>query len=143
MIRRLLVAGLAAAVIAGCGSGTSASPSSEPSAEVTEAPVVVAPSEETPSEAAPSEAPATGKVMASQCAAIGVRKAPKASGTLLVRLAEGTEVNVVGTVNGQAYKAGSCGKSGKKWIKIDQIDGTSVQDTYGVKFAYAAAGYFK
>lgn len=144
MIRRLLIAGFAAAVIAGCGSG-SASPSVEPSASgsATEAPAVqpsVAVEQPT---AATSGAPeATGTTMSSECAAIAIRKAPKASGALLARLAQGTDVHVVATVNGQAYKAGSCGTSGKKWLKIDQIDGKSVKALYGVSFAYGAAGFF-
>ena len=44
---------------------------------------------------------------------------------------------------GDSYKAGACGTAGRRWIKIDQVDGTSVKDKYGVKFAYAAAGFFR
>lgn len=145
MIRRLLIAGFAAAVIAGCGSGSS-SPSVEPSVA---APATGTPAAqptaagEQPTDAA-SEAPgAAGTTMMSKCAAIGVRKAPKAAGALVVRLAKGTEVHVVATVSGEKYKAGSCGTSGKKWLKIDEIDGKSVKSTYGVSFAYSAAGFFE
>ena len=145
MIRRLLIAGFAAVVIAGCGSG-SASPSVEPSAAApaTEAPAAEPTAAAEQPTSAASEAPgAGGTTMASTCAAIGVRKAPKSNGALLVRLAKGTEVHVVAKVNGEKYKAGSCGTSGKKWLKIDEIDGKSVRAIYGVPFAYSAAGFFE
>jgi hypothetical protein len=147
MLRLLLAAGLAVSIAAGCG-GSPATPSPEPSAaEVTEAPVPGATENAGATEAptvAPTEAPAAaGSTMSSVCAAAGVRKAPKTNAKLLVRLAKGTEVDVVAKVNGDAYKAGSCGTSGKKWLKIDAINGTPVQVTYGVPYAYAAAGFFK
>jgi hypothetical protein len=144
MIRRLLIAGFAAAVIAGCGSG-SASPSVEPSVAGTAsgAPAVQPTAAvEQPSAAASGAPTATGTMMSSECTAVAIRKTPKASGALLARLAQGTDVHVVATVNGQAYKAGSCGTGGKKWLKIDQVGGKSVKSLYGVSFAYGAAGFF-
>jgi hypothetical protein len=145
MIRRLLIAGFAAAVIAGCGSG-SASPSVEPSDS---APATAEPAAEPtaaveqPTTAASEGPGAEGTSQVSKCAAVAVRKAPKAKGALVVRIAKGTEVHVVATVNGEKYNAGSCGTSGKKWLKIDEIDGKSVKSTYGVSFAYSAAGFFE
>ncbi len=146
MIRRLLVAGFAAAVIAGCGSGSAtpspASPSA--SAQSTDVPIAVAPgSTEAPTAAASVAAPATGTTMTTQCAATAVRGTPKAKGSLLVRVATGTQVHVVGTVKGDKYTAGTCGTSGTRWLKIDQIDGKAVQTTYGVPYGYSAAGFFK
>lgn len=139
MLRRLLAAGLVLAVVAGCGSGD-ASPSAEPSSATTTAPVVQP--TEPPSEA-PSDVPSAGTIMTTECAAVGLRKAPKTSAAVLGRIAADTPVNVVETVTGAKYQAGSCGTSGKEWLKIDFVDGVAVEDAYGVEFAYAAAGFFK
>jgi len=139
MLRRLLAAGLVLVVAAGCGS-SAASPSAEASAPPTTAPIV-APTEE-PVEA-PSDVPSAGTIMTSACAAVGLRKAPKSGAAVLGRLAADTPVNVVDTVKGASYKAGSCGTGGKEWLKIDFVDGVAVSDTYGVDFAYAASGFFK
>ena len=139
MLRRLLVVGFAAIVIAGCGSGSStpspeASPSDAPivtpTETVTEAPIV----EPTPAEVTTTTA---------ACNAVGIRKLPSSSGALIVRVGAGTEVRVVETVVGDAYKAGNCGTAGDTWLKIDQVDGKDVKALYGVTFAYAAAGFFK
>jgi hypothetical protein len=139
MLRRLLVVGFAAIVIAACGSGSS-TPSPEmlpsdapivtPTETVTEAPIV----EPTPAEVTSTTA---------ACKAVGIRKLPSSSGALIVRVAAGTEVRVVETVVGDAYKAGNCGTAGDTWLKIDQVGGKGVKALYGVKFAYAAAGFFK
>ena len=81
--------------------------------------------------------------MSAACAAVALRKEAKKAGQLVVRIAEGSKVNVVAKVKGDSYSAGTCGTSGKKWVKVDQIDGASVQALYGVPFVYGAAGFFK
>jgi len=143
MLRRLLVVGFATIVIAACGSGSStASPGASPS----DAPIVTP--TETPTETV-SEAPiveptpAEPATTTAACNAVGIRKLPSSSGALIVRVAAGTEVRVVETVVGDAYKVGNCGTAGEAWLKIDQVGGKGVQDLYGVTFAYAAAGFFK
>ena len=143
MLRRLLVVGFATIVIAACGSGSStASPGASPS----DAPIVTP--TETPTETV-SEAPIVEPTPAevttttAACKAVGIRKLPSSSGALIVRVAAGTEVRVVETVVGDAYKAGNCGTAGDTWLKIDQVGGKGVKALYGVTFAYAAAGFFK
>ena len=140
MLRRLLVVGLAAIVLAGCGSGNpTASPSASvaPPAQVTEAPAVT--TEEPSVETTPPE-PTT---MSAACNAVGLRKLPSAKGALIVRIGAGTAVRVIEVVPGDAYTAGNCGIDGDTWLKIDQVDGKGVKTLYGVEFAYTAAGFFK
>ena len=143
MLRRLLVVGFATIVIAGCGSGSATtSPVASPAALPSGAPIA------TPAETV-TEAPIVEPTLAepttttAACNAVGVRKLPSSSGALIVRVAAGTEVRVVETVVGDAYKVGNCGTAGEAWLKIDQVGGKGVQDLYGVTFAYAAAGFFK
>jgi hypothetical protein len=141
MLRGLILAGLAAVVVASCGSGSS-TPTPVPS-----------PSVETPS-AAPSAAPAaspsaavatagTGQTMLALCSGVAVRKLPTSTAAVLVRVNTGATVHVVGTVAGDAYTAGTCGTSGSAWLKIDQLNGKKVKSLYGVTYAYAAAGFFQ
>lgn len=139
MLRRLIVVGFAAVVIAGCGSGSpTAVPSASPGGVPTTAPTSV-----------PTEAPiveptaATQTTMTAICNAVGVRKQASSNGALIVRIGLGAEVRVVEVVPGDAYEVGACGSAGDIWLKIDQIAGKSVKTLYGVSFAYTAAGFFK
>lgn len=139
MLRRLLATAFAAAVIAGCGSGSpTASPAVSPAVTPPAAPTAAS------TEAPPSEpgviAPTT---MSAACTAVGVRKLPSSTGTLIVRLAAGTRVRVVEVVPGDPYEAGRCGTGGDTWLKIDQVGGKDVETVYGVAVAYAAAGFFE
>lgn len=148
MMHGMAVGSVAAAlivlVVAGCG-GSEASPAASAAATqaapvATEAPL---PTEAPTVEA--TEAPATtGTVrLTALCAGVGVRKDPAPDGELIVRVARGATVRVVETVTGDPYEAGSCGESGDDWLKIDRINGKSVQTLYGVPFGYAAGGFFK
>ena len=143
MLRGLILAGLAAVVIASCGSG-SATPTPVPS------PSAAAPSDG--GSAAPSDIPSTvpasatagtGQTMLALCSGVGVRKLPSSSAAVLVRVNTGATVRVVGTVTGDAYTAGTCGTSGSAWLKFDQLNGKTVKSLYGVTYAYAAAGFFQ
>ena len=146
MLRGLIVAGLAAIVIASCGSGGSTPTASSASAQ---APSGAAPVDgaTSPSAAQPTPAldtmPPLPSTMTSLCAGIGVRKEPATTAPLLVRVNTGSSVHVVGTVTGDAYTATTCGTSGSSWLKVDQIDGKSMKSKYGVPFGYTAAGFFQ
>ena len=147
MRHRMAVGSVAAAlivlVVAGCG-GSGASPSA--SVAATDAP---APTEEPVATEAPvvdpTEAPtAAGAVkMTALCPGVGVRKDPATDGKLVVRLAKGTTVRVIETVTGDPYTAGSCGKDGVSWIKIDRVNGKGITTLCGVASGYAAGGFFK
>lgn len=150
-MRRLAVGSVAAAlivlVVAGCG-GSEASPSASgsTSGSASAAPATTeVPAASEASSPGPSDAPpVTGTVrMTALCAAVGVRKDAAIDGELLVRVTKGATVRVVETVTGEPYEAGACGSSGDDWIKIDRINGKSVQTLYGVPFGYAAGGFFK
>lgn len=144
-MRRMAV-GMAAALIvlvaAGCG-GSAASPSA--SAAASEAPATEEPFATEAPPVEPSEAPVTaGTVrMTALCAGVGIRKDPASDGTLIVRVSKGATVRVVETVTGDPYEAGSCGESGDDWLKIDRVNGKSIETVYGVPYAYAAGGFFK
>jgi hypothetical protein len=150
MLRGLIVAGLAAVLLAGCGSGSpTATPgpsgpagpeASSPAASTAASPG--APTTEAPS-AGPAGPSAGAPTMTSLCAGIGVRKEPATTAPLLVRVNTGSSVHVVGTVTGDAYTATTCGTSGTSWLKVDQIDGKSMKSKYGVPFGYTAAGFFQ
>jgi hypothetical protein len=140
MLRRLLVASLAAIVLAGCGSG---SPTPSPSASgATPAAATAAPATPT-AEPSAEVTPPEPTTMLAACNAVGLRKLPSSKGALIVRVGAGTSVRVVEVVPGDAYKAGSCGSDGDTWLKVDQVGGKGVKTLYGVEFAYAAAGFFR
>jgi hypothetical protein len=143
MLRRLLVVGFTTIVIAGCGSGSATTaPAASPVASPSDAPIVT-PTETTTEAPIVEPTPADATTTTAACNAVGIRKLPSSSGALIVRVAAGTEVRVVETVVGDAYKVGNCGTAGETWLKIDQVGGEGVQDLYGVTFAYAAAGFFR
>jgi uncharacterized protein YgiM (DUF1202 family) len=142
MHRRLAIVSLVAValVLAACGSG-SATPSPEPSPSA--ATVATAPpaSLASPSQPVASGAPTT--TMRAACDGVSLRRKPTTDATVVVRLAAGTKVRVADTVKGDAYTAGNCGKGGDTWLKIDRVAGKGVKSQYGVKYVYAAAGFFK
>jgi len=152
MLRGLIVAGLAAIVIASCGSGGS-TPTPQPSGPAGSSPAASSPAGSTaaspgaPATQMPSSgqsaSPSGAPTMTSLCAGIGVRKEPATTAPLLVRVNTGSSVHVVGTVTGDAYTATTCGTSGSSWLKVDQIDGKSMKSKYGVPYGYAAAGFFQ
>ena len=147
MMRRMAVGGLTAAmllvVLVGCG-GSEASPSAAASdaqanPTVTTAPASGAP----PADPEATDSPTTVVRLTAQCAGVGIRKGPRLDDELIVRASRGAKVRVVETVTGDPYEAGSCGQSGDEWLKIDRINGKSVQSLYGVPFGYAAGGFFE
>jgi hypothetical protein len=149
MHRRLLLVGVLAMSLAACG-GSSGSPS--PSASGSHAPSAApqastsaAPQESaaSPTDSASASQDASGSAMTAICDGISLRKKPASSGARVKVIGSGTAVHVVGTVDGTAYKAGTCGTAGSSWIKIDEVGGKSVKSSYGVPFVYAAAGFFQ
>ena len=147
MLNRMAVGGVAAAmflvVLAGCG-GSEASPSAAASGAPVTPTVTTAPASEAPSAGPESTDTPTALVrLIAQCAGVGIRSGPAGDDKLLVRVAKGAKVRVVETVTGDPYEAGSCGQSGDDWLKIDRINGKSVQSLYDVPFGYAAGGFFE
>ena len=147
MLNRMAVDGVAAAmilvVLAGCG-GSEASPSAAASDAPATPAVTTAPASGGPSaEPEATDSPAAVVRLIAQCAGVGIRKGPALDDELLVRVSKGAKVRVVETVTGDPYEAGSCGQSGDDWLKIDRINGKSVQSLYDVPFGYAAGGFFK
>lgn len=142
MPRSMVVLVLVATLVAACG-GDAASPS--PSATmvpVTESPASPSP-QITPAADTPPPTPAGGTTMTAVCGAIALRQEPRKAGTLVIRIAEGATVNVVGRVKGDVYAASACGTAGSAWLRIDFVDGVAVKDAYGLPVVYAAAGFFK
>ncbi len=147
MLRRLILVGIVAVALAGCG-GSSASPSPSDSGTAS-----AVPSDSTSSaapgasEAASTEPTASDGTVASTstaiCDGISLRKQPSSSAARVGGVNSGAAVHVVATVSGTAYTAGSCGTSGDTWLKIDKVAGKSVKSAYGVSFVYAAAGFFQ
>ncbi len=150
MPRRPLAVSLAlviTVVLAACGSG---SPTDSPSAGPSTAAASSAPSTAgTAPSTAPTSAPTTGTpggtttTMTVLCDSVGVRKQPSTTSQLVVRIHRGSSVRVADTVGGDSYTAGACGSAGAAWLKIDRIDGKRVKTVYGVRYVYAAAGFFK
>jgi hypothetical protein len=143
----MAVGGVAAAmilvVLAGCG-GSEASPSAAASGAATTPTVTTAPASEAPPvEPEATDSPATVVRLTALCAGVGIRKGPTPDEELVVRVSKGAKVRVVETVTGDPYEAGSCGKSGDDWIKIDRVNGKSMKSLYGVPFGYAAGGFFE
>jgi uncharacterized protein YgiM (DUF1202 family) len=81
--------------------------------------------------------------MTSLCAGVAIRKGPSTDDAVVGRVVKGTKVRVVETVPGASYEAGACGSSGSDWIKLDRVAGKSASTLYGVKYVYAAAGFFE
>ena len=81
--------------------------------------------------------------MLAACEGVALRAEPSTGAEIVTRVAKLTKVRVAETLVGEAYTAGPCGTSGSDWIKIDRINGTSVKKLYGMRFAYAAAGFFQ
>ena len=147
MLNRMAVGGVAAAmilvVLAGCG-GSEASPSATASDAPGTPAGTTAPTSGGPSaEPEATDSPAAVVRLIAQCAGVSIRKGPVLDDGLLVRVSKGAKVRVVETVTGDPYEAGSCGQSGDDWLKIDRINGKSVQSLYDVPFGYAAGGFFE
>ncbi len=146
-MRRMAVGGVTAAmllVLLGACGGSEASSSPSAEATATEVPVESsAPEAEEPSVDVDETAAPETVAFAALCAGIGVRKGPTTGDDLLVRVNRGTKVRVVEAVTGDPYEAGSCGKSGDQWLKIDRIGGKSIKALYGVPYGYAAGGFFE
>jgi hypothetical protein len=133
---------IVAVLVAACGGAEA--PSSSPS--TSPAPTVApsqAPATEAPSVEAPSSAPSEVVRMLALCEGVAIRTEPSTSAELVTRVAKLTKVRVAETLEGEAYEAGSCGSAGTAWIKIDRINGTPVRKLHGVRFGYAAAGFFE
>jgi hypothetical protein len=149
MLRRIAVGSVAVSLLlalAGCG-GSEASPSASASAASvpasTSAPTT-APVQTAPPATEPPASAAPGAVrLLAACDGVAIRKGPTMTDEVLVRVVKLTKIRVAGTVTGDPYEAVACGTSGASWVKIDRINGTSVQKLYGVKFGYAAAGFFQ
>lgn len=138
MLRRVLIVSLLALGVVGCGGS---SPTETPS-------TTTGPSTAPADSVAPSEAPAesvepAAMTLSAACDAIGIRKTASTTGALVTRISRGSTIHAVEMVNGDSYTVGACGTSGDTWYQIDEIDGTSVQSSYGVDFVYSAAGLYK
>jgi hypothetical protein len=149
MRRRLIIVGVLAMVLAGCGdSSATASPTGSSSVESvapsSDSGASMAPSEsQSPSEAPIASQTASGSTSTAICDAISLRKSASTSSSRVASINSGTAVHIVGTVHGTAYTAGSCGTSGSSWLKIDKVAGKSAKASYGVTYVYAAAGFFE
>lgn len=129
-------------LVAACGIGEAPSPSPTPEPAPTQAPTE-APATEPPSlEPEPTAQPEVVRMLA-LCEGVAIRTEPSTTAELVTRVAKLTKVRVAETLQGEAYEAGACGADGTTWIKIDRINGTSVRKLYGVRFGYAAAGFFE
>lgn len=137
MLRRVLVIGLLALGVVGCGGSSPTEAPATPTAAPSTAPVESA----APSEAASTEPAAM--TLSAACDAIGVRKTASTTGALVTRISRGSTIHAVEMVTGDSYTVGVCGTSGDTWYQIDEIDGKTVMSLYGVEFAYSAAGLFK
>jgi ABC-type Fe3+-hydroxamate transport system substrate-binding protein len=152
MRRTLILVGVLAMALAGCGgSSATASPSSSGGASASAAgqsqaasaslePGASSPAQSTPPDV--TEPPATSTSTAI-CDGISLRKQPSSTSPRLKTISSGTAVHVVATVQGTAYTAGSCGTSGDTWLKIDKVGGKTAKAAYGVTYVYAAAGFFQ
>ena len=137
MLRRALVVCILALGLVGCGgsSPTDAPITTPPSAEPTLTPTLT-----------PSDGPSTSDVAGTQtaaCDAIGVRKSPSPDGILVARVYRGATVHVVEVVTGDSYTVGACGSGGDTWLKIDQINGKTIDSLYGIEVGYTAAGLYQ
>jgi hypothetical protein len=148
MRRRLILVGVLALALAACGdSSATQSPSasdigsSAPSADSSSSAAPI--SSLTPTEVPVTAPPASGSTLTAICDGISLRKSASTSSSRLKTINSGTAVHVVATVNGTAYSAGSCGASGRSWLKIDKVGGKSAKSAYGVTYVYAAAGFFQ
>jgi hypothetical protein len=147
MLRRKLAGtaalALALVMVAGCGS-SDATPSPSAEEPASSAPAATqAPATEAPSATPGAPSPAGNQKLLAICAGVAIRKGPTTGDDLLVRVTKLTKVRVVATVPGDSYEAGACGTSGSDWLQIDRINGKSVKKLYGVKYGYAAAGFFQ
>jgi hypothetical protein len=148
MLRRLILVGVVAVALAGCG-GSSASPSTSDTGAASAAPSSDSTSSSAPggSEAASAAPTASDGAAAStstaMCDGVSLRKQPKTTGAKVATVNSGTAVHVVATVSGTAYTAGACGTAGDTWLKIDRVAGKTAKSAYGVPYVYAAAGFFQ
>ncbi len=62
---------------------------------------------------------------------------------ILGRVSIGTTVQIVDVVTGDPYTVSACGAPGSDWLKIDQVNGRTVQSVYGVPFVYSASGFYQ
>ncbi len=148
MRRRLILVGVLAMTLAACGgSSSSTSPSasdagsSSPSAGASGS--AQPPASNQPSDTPAASLPAATSTATAICDGISLRKQASSAGARVKVVNSGTAVHVVATVNGTAYTAGSCGASGNTWLKIDKVAGKTAQAAFGVKYVYAAAGFFQ
>lgn len=139
MPRRVLALTFVVLLVGACGgSSPSVAPSSAaPSASETAS---SGPSSSEAASVAPSPG-ATTKTAA--CAAVALRKLPSTTGPILGRVSIGTTVQAVDVVSGDPYTVGACGTPGSGWLKIDQVNGRTVQSVYGVPFVYSASGFYQ
>ncbi len=147
MRRRLILVGVLAVALAGCGGSSTPSPSAsglESSAPSTGASSSAAPlASALPTPAPTSATPVAGADATAVCDGISLRKLPKATGARVKSINTGTVVHVAARVTGTAYTAGACGNSGDTWLKIDKVGGKTAKAAFGVSYVYAAAGFFQ
>jgi len=127
-------------LVAGCGGSSSSVAPSSAAPSASEA-ATTGPSASEAASVAPSPAGAILKTAA--CAAVALRKLPSTTGPILGRVSIGTTVQAVDLVTGDLYTVGACGTPGSAWLKIDQVNGRSVQSVYGVPFVYSASGFYQ
>jgi len=94
--------------------------------------------------AAPEPVAAAARTMIPACNGVNVRTGASTSTATKARLATGTTVTVVGTVNGSTWSTVCVGsKSGSTWYRISHVKGKTVRSLYGVAYLYAAKGVLK
>ncbi len=94
--------------------------------------------------AAPAPVAAAARTMVPACNGVNLRTGASTSTATKARLATGTTVTVVGTVNGSSWSTVCAGsKSGSTWYRISHVKGKTVRSLYGVTYLYAAKGVLK
>lgn len=139
MPRRALALMFVVLLVAACGGSSPSVAPSSAAASASEA-ASIGPS----SSAAASVAPSPGATTrTAACAAVALRKLPSTTGPILGRVSIGTSVQAVDLVTGDPYSVSACGTPGSTWLKIDEVNGRTVQSVYGVPFVYSASGFYQ
>ena len=139
MPRRALALMFVVLLVAACGGSSPSVAPSSAAASASEA-ASIGPSSSAAASVAPSQG-ATTRTAA--CAAVALRKLPSTTGPILGRVSIGTSVQAVDLVTGDPYSVSACGTPGSTWLKIDEVNGRTVQSVYGVPFVYSASGFYQ
>ena len=93
--------------------------------------------------AVPSQTFAASSWKEAACGA-NLRVSASTNARVVTTISAGTQVTVANVVVGKLWRdtCGGDSVSGRKWLKISQIDGVSVRSLFGVSRVYAAKGLF-